>query len=216
MGTMASQITSLTIVYSSVYSGADERKHQSFPVNSPHKWPVTRKMFPFDDVIRSAVSRSAVVSCEKFKLDIWKTSQILLEINITSIFESCCCSLAVVTHVKYKWDLKDITHAFITLNLPVWRLSNHYSWFNSHRLYEGSLHSPFCPPKAGLSFNFCPKCNKWLRTEFYTYHDSSVNNSLLADPDKNWLATLSIQYSDIYGSGHETAAVLLPGFAINW
>ena len=63
MGTMASQITSLTIVYSTVYSGADQRKHQSsaslafvrgihrWPVNSPHKWPVTRKMFPFDDVI---------------------------------------------------------------------------------------------------------------------------------------------------------------------
>ena len=63
MGAMASQITSLTIVYSTVYSGADQRKHQSsaslafvrgihrWPVNSPHKWPVTRKMFPFDDVI---------------------------------------------------------------------------------------------------------------------------------------------------------------------
>ena len=63
MGTMASQITSLTIVYSTVYSGADQRKYQSpasqafawgihrGPVNSPHKWPVTRKMFPFDDVI---------------------------------------------------------------------------------------------------------------------------------------------------------------------
>ena len=63
MGTMASQITSLTIVYSIVYSDADQRKHQSSaslafvrgihrgPVNSPHKWPVTRKMFPFDDVI---------------------------------------------------------------------------------------------------------------------------------------------------------------------
>ena len=63
MGSMASQITSLTIVYSAVYSGADQRKHQSSaslafvrgihrgPVNSPHKWPVTRKMFPFDDVI---------------------------------------------------------------------------------------------------------------------------------------------------------------------
>ena len=63
MGTMASQITCLTIVYSTVYSGADQRKHQSSaslafvrrihrrPVNSPHKWPVTRKMFPFDDVI---------------------------------------------------------------------------------------------------------------------------------------------------------------------
>ena len=63
MDTMASQSTSLTIVYSTVYSDADQRKHQSSaslvfvrgiqlgPVNSPHKWPVTRKMFPFDDVI---------------------------------------------------------------------------------------------------------------------------------------------------------------------
>ena len=62
MDTMASQITSLAIVYSTVYSGADQRKHQSSaslafvreihrrPVNSPHKWPVTRKMVPFDDV----------------------------------------------------------------------------------------------------------------------------------------------------------------------
>ena len=58
MGTMVSQITSLTTVYSTVYSDADQRKHQSSaslafvrPVNSPHKWQVTRKMFPFDDVI---------------------------------------------------------------------------------------------------------------------------------------------------------------------
>ena len=63
MAMVASQITSLTIVYSTVYSDADQRKHQSFaslafvwgihrgPVNSPYKWPVTRKMFPFDDVI---------------------------------------------------------------------------------------------------------------------------------------------------------------------
>ena len=47
MGAMAFQITSLTIVYSTVYSHADQRKHQI----SPQKWPVTRKMFPFDDVI---------------------------------------------------------------------------------------------------------------------------------------------------------------------
>ena len=63
MSPMASQITSLTIVYSTVYSGADQRKHQSsaslafvrgihrWPVNSPHKGPMTRKMFPFNDVI---------------------------------------------------------------------------------------------------------------------------------------------------------------------
>ena len=63
MGTIASQITSLTIVYSILYSDADPRKHQSSaslafvrgihrgPVNSPRKWPVTRKMFSFHDVI---------------------------------------------------------------------------------------------------------------------------------------------------------------------
>ena len=72
MTLMASQITSLTIVYSTVYSGADQRKHQSSaslvfvrgihrgPVNSPHKWPVTRKMFPFDDVIMTYVEVNQV------------------------------------------------------------------------------------------------------------------------------------------------------------
>ena len=69
MGTMASQITSLTIVYSIVHSGADQRKHQSsaslafvrgihrWPVNSPHKWPVTRKMFPFDDDVYNIIHK---------------------------------------------------------------------------------------------------------------------------------------------------------------
>ena len=52
MGVIASQITSLTIVYSTVYSDADQRKHQSSAsLAFAHKWPVTRKMFPFDDVI---------------------------------------------------------------------------------------------------------------------------------------------------------------------
>ena len=57
------RLTSHTIIYSIVHSGADQRKHQSsvslafvwrihrWPVNSPHKGPVTRKMFPFDEVI---------------------------------------------------------------------------------------------------------------------------------------------------------------------
>ena len=67
MGEIASQITSLTIVYLTVYSGVDQRKEQSSaslafvrgiqrcPANSPHKWPVTRKLFPFDDVITTSV-----------------------------------------------------------------------------------------------------------------------------------------------------------------
>ena len=63
MSAMASQITTITSVYSNVYSDADQSKHQSsaslasvrgihrLTVNSPHKGPVTRKMFPFDNVI---------------------------------------------------------------------------------------------------------------------------------------------------------------------
>ena len=63
MSTIVSQITSLTIVCSTVYSGADQRKRQSSaslafvrgihrrPVNSPHKGPVTWKMLPLDDAI---------------------------------------------------------------------------------------------------------------------------------------------------------------------
>ena len=60
---MASQITNVSIVYSTVCLGPDRRKHQSsasrafvgeihqWPVNSLHNGPVTRKMFSFDDVI---------------------------------------------------------------------------------------------------------------------------------------------------------------------
>ena len=61
------RFTNLTIVYSILY----QRKRQSSaslafvrgihrrPVNSPHKWPVTRKMFPFDDVIMKCTIISA-------------------------------------------------------------------------------------------------------------------------------------------------------------
>ena len=63
MSTIVSQITGVTIVYSNVCSGADQRKNQSSASladarrihqsssNSPQKEPVTRKKFPFDDVI---------------------------------------------------------------------------------------------------------------------------------------------------------------------
>ena len=62
MGAIAYQITSLAIVYSAFYSDTDKknikaRRHWPLcgespgPVNSPHIWPVSRNMFPFDDVI---------------------------------------------------------------------------------------------------------------------------------------------------------------------
>ena len=63
MSTKASRITGVSIVYSTICSGANQRKHQSsaslafvrgihrWPMNSPHKGSVTWKMYPFDDVI---------------------------------------------------------------------------------------------------------------------------------------------------------------------
>ena len=74
IGMMVSQITSLTIVDSTIYSGVDQRKHHSFtslafvrgihrwPVNSPHKGTVTRKMFPFDDIIM----RETACGCDRY------------------------------------------------------------------------------------------------------------------------------------------------------
>ena len=89
--TIASQITSLTIVYSTVYSDADQGKHQSsaslafvrgihrWPVNSPHKGPVTRKMFPFDDVIMNKASRLYIV----IKAYLYRTEWIFIRIFIS-------------------------------------------------------------------------------------------------------------------------------------
>ena len=63
MTAMASPITGVSMLCSIVYSGSDQRKPQNsaslafvgviqrWPVNSPHKGPATRKMFPFDNVI---------------------------------------------------------------------------------------------------------------------------------------------------------------------
>ena len=83
MGAIASQITSLTIVYSTFYPGADQSKHQSSAslafvwgihrgtVNSPHKWPVTQKMFPLYDII---MSRACCNLCKAWRLYILKQS----------------------------------------------------------------------------------------------------------------------------------------------
>ena len=90
---MASLITSLTIVFSTVYSGEDQTKHQSsaslafvwgihrWPVNSPHKWSVTRKMFPFDDVIMIC---PIIASSHNDYMKLTATSFILLSVRCNS------------------------------------------------------------------------------------------------------------------------------------
>ena len=70
MGAIASQITGVSIVCSTLCSGADQRKYQSFasltflggihrwPVDSPHKGPVMRIFFPFNDAIMTYLAGS--------------------------------------------------------------------------------------------------------------------------------------------------------------
>ena len=100
MGTIASQITSLVIVYLTVYSDADQRKHQisaslAFvrgihrgPVNSPHKGPVTRKKFPFDDVImdRPASSLFSARHTDTIWHQFWL---VLVELMACCLMEPC-------------------------------------------------------------------------------------------------------------------------------
>ena len=106
MGSMASQITSLAIVYSAIYWGADQRKHQSAaslafvrgilrgPVNSPLKWPGTRKMFPFDDVIMNNLELTIV--CELMLTQLrWESSEIIH------------CSFSNAYTLKYIYRNKD-------------------------------------------------------------------------------------------------------------
>ena len=105
---MASQITSLTVVYSTGYSGSDQRKHQSsaslafvrgihrWPVNSPHKGPVTRKTFPFDGVIME--SSTSVTSMNKYYLQ--STTMILLcVINRPCVLHVHVASPLITSHI---------------------------------------------------------------------------------------------------------------------
>ena len=103
MSVIASQITSLAFVYSTVYSEAYQRKHQSSaslafvrgPVNSPRKWPVTRKMFLFDDVIMNTQT-FVVLSEESVNRTVFRRLMPIVRrnrsIHFGNAFWSCPCS----------------------------------------------------------------------------------------------------------------------------
>ena len=128
MGAMASQITSPTIVFSTVYSDADKRKHQisaplafvwgihQDPVSSPHKWPVTRKMFPFDDVSWRAL----------FMFWTQIASTFFLKLYVIYLFVRLLYLHILFPHVlaEYKWF---ITYISRYLN-NVHALVAHFKW----------------------------------------------------------------------------------------
>ena len=132
MSSMASQITSLTIFSSIVYSGADQRKHQSsaslsfergihwWPMNSQHKGPVTRKMFPFDYVILCTNGLVKVVHAKVYLMQ-W---------------------LIVYTHICiYVYQILSIICEYLFFLIP---------WpFNLKMLYVLALHGVFLFQSVG-------------------------------------------------------------------
>ena len=103
MSAMVPQVTGVSSVCPTVGSSAVKRKHQSsaslafvrvihrWPVNSPHNRPVTRKMFPFDDVMNVRIfeeenfkehtytiigSGEATVSTMHFNYEIYPDSRV--------------------------------------------------------------------------------------------------------------------------------------------
>ena len=131
MGRIASQFTSLTIAYSIVYSGVDQRKHQSpaslafvrgihrRPVNSPRKWPVTRKKFPFDDVIMWK-------NCLYFETGPWEPIPLLYKIHSYSLhfIESLFAMLIIHFHFKNAINLIPINTSGSLIALGVQDLSH--------------------------------------------------------------------------------------------
>ena len=123
MGVMASRITSLTNVYSTVYSSADQRKHRSSaslafvwgihrgPVNSPHKWPKKQKMFAFDDVIMSTshftAGASLISRSIEFRIEYYKRQrQYKVQKYWPNIRCYCVLCVACTFLVEYSVELK--------------------------------------------------------------------------------------------------------------
>ena len=111
-------------VNSTVYSDADRGKHQNSaslafvrgihrgPVNSPRKWPVTRKMFPFDDVIMFRVA-------SPHSYDYFSASEVTLEVYYQEILYSNRNTLRPRLNGRHFTD-KTHSKAFLNEDNGIW------------------------------------------------------------------------------------------------
>ena len=135
---MASQITSVSIVCSPFCSRADQRKHQSsasldfvrgihrWPVDPSHKGPVTRKMFPCDDVV---MMRCRVISSNG--IDCWGEKNVVFQ---EEHFKLLMASHRWKTLEKYIFTFHNgwVYQCVYLVNDKV-----HYAWIISIRLTFG-------------------------------------------------------------------------------
>ena len=190
MTMLASQITSLMVVYSIVYSGVNQRKHQSSaslafvreihrgPVNFPHKWPVTRKMFPFDDVIMG----SNLVHSLLLRLPAPMCS-LMAVANVTRLSVVTLCG-----RNPYRYSLNcvlAIVNALFSTMLSMFfetQLSNEMG-LNALRL-------------SGLGMGTCSACFQLLGKRLSLYNLSIKASNICLAPGPVWCSMLLCTPSD--------------------
>ena len=181
MGTMTSQITSLTIVHSTVYSGADQRKYQSsvslafvrgihrWPVNFPHKGPVLRIMLPFDDVIMDILKKNNS-HCDKYF--VWK--KVFTETNVYAFV----CDAMIVSVVTGKFNLCS--------EVDVLRLDWPHTYVFQHNWYavvfDKSFQSVSSDTPHLLTYVLKPHHRDLRNTSFITYTANINPNKKMPNP----------------------------------
>ena len=152
MGAMASQITSLMIVYSTVYSGTDQRKHEisaplafvrgmhRWQVNSPHRWLVTRKRFLLDDVIMEQNNGQSTSRPRH----IWNAHCEYLSDNMSTMLRENFNQ----QHNLYRCYQSEIWH------IPVTRRFDNKSLFSI-------VITPFCHPQLNFRWNQLISVKLW-------------------------------------------------------
>ena len=118
MSAMASLITGVSFVYSTVCPSPDQRKHQRsawlafvrvltlWPVNSPHKGPVARKIFQFVDVIM-------VIQCRICRIEKVDDVTVVIQCRICRI-EKVPSNLVIACHTVQRLHRSDKLQVFDT------------------------------------------------------------------------------------------------------
>ena len=224
MSEIASQITSLTIVYSIVYSDADQRKYQSSaslafvrgiqrgPVNSPHKWPVTRKMFPFDDIIMWLTDAT-----EPFARPMLTLGSNGIQLNLlkfprgkwVKVNLNMCCVFSVVVLIYWiTWNGQLLKDSILSFSI-VWYVFILESWKMIMKPVALMLNKCWC---YIYSYIFGNSFVVWIQKNIDRHTKYTIVS--WTNP-KQWILVhtsdlMMIIRQSAHGSGHEGAAVLLP------
>ena len=147
MGTMASQITSLTMVYLTVYSGENQWKHQSsaslafvrgihrWLVNSPHKWAsnaenisIWWRHHEYCPIFKNAISRGNWSHCT----NIHKYSQSTQE---AILLASACCTCVVSYECRNAFSVKcnEVSYSNPVVIIKKWYAVCVYSFMETKR-----------------------------------------------------------------------------------